>query len=217
MKENNQLIISIVRVVAIVSAVVGATYAYWQWQTGTNEQTSVTFTVLNNTEMLSASLDGGTLTVSKLAPVTSCTNSTYATKANATLTYTNNSGSPARATGTLTVTTFTVKSGRDAFQTNDLTHLHYALTTSSSSCSTGVIASGTFEGKNSNGSVLINNVVLQDNIASGTTNGTKPMYLYVWLDKDYTFTNVGSGAVQDPMEDLTIVLTWTGQITNNLS
>ena len=214
MKTKNKIIISIIAVVAITIAVVGATYAYWQWQSSNTERTTVNFTVDLGLE---ATLDGGTLSVSKLAPTASCTNSTYATKAPVTLKYSNNSGAPARALGTLTVTTFSVKSGRDAFASDALTHLHYALTTSDSSCETGMVTSGTFSGKGSSGSVLFTDVVLQNNIASPTTNGTKNMWLYVWLDKDYKFTNVGSGAVQDPMEDLTIVLTWSGKITNQVS
>ena len=211
MKDRNRIVVSIVAVLGIIIAVVGATYAYWQWITNTNEQTKVNFTVDSG---LTASLDGGTLTVSKLAPVESCLNSTYATKAPVTLHYSNNSGTTAQALGTLTVTTFSVASGHDAFKSGDLAHLHYALTTDNSSCSSNVVTSGTFDGKGSSGSVLINGVILEDNIASGTTNGLKEMYIYIWIDKDYTFENVGSGVVKDPMEDLTIKLTWSGQITN---
>ena len=211
MKEKNKLIISIAAVVAMVIAVVGATYAYWTWASANNERTLVNFTVDLG---LTATLDGGTISVSRLAPTSSCTNSTYSTKAPVTLNYSNNSGAPAIATGTLTVTQFTVQSGRSAFPTNALTHLHYALTTSSSSCTTGAITSGTFSGKGSNGSVLFTDTVLQNNIATGTTNGSKNMWLYVWLDDSYTFQNVGSEAVQDPMQDLQIILTWSGKITN---
>ena len=215
MNEKNKIIISIIAVIAIIVAVVGATYAYWTWTTNESERTIINFTYEPN---LSATLSGGTLTVSKIAPTTSCTG-TYATKVPVTLKYSNGSGSPAVAKGTLTVTAWTVQSGRSAFQTGDLAHLHYALTTSNSNCTTGAIsgATGTFDGKGSAGSVLFSNVVLQDNIATGTSDATKTMYLYVWLDGDYEFQNVGSGAVQDPMQDLSFTLTWSGQITNNLS
>lgn len=218
MKEKNKLIIAILTVAIIIGAVVGATYAWWLWTTNTAQQTTVNFTVDPG---LTASIDGGTITVTKLAPVTSCTNGTYATKAPITLNYSNKSGATAVVKGTLTVTTFTVASGRNSFRTGtdpDLSHLHYALTTSNSSCTTGAIsgATGTFNGKNTTGSKLIDDATLKSGITTGTTNGTQSLYLYVWLDKDYTFTNVGTGnsTIKDPMQDLTIVLTWSGRITN---
>ncbi len=211
--DSKKLIGTIIGVIAFVALIASATYAYWSWSSNESQKTVVNFTVNPGME---ASIDGGTLSVSKLAPIinSSCATSPYATKAMMTLHYSNNSGLAAQVLGTLTVTTFTVQSGRNAFQTGDLAHLHYALTTSSSSCSSDVITSGTFDGKGSNGSVLFSDAVLKDNIATGTTNGSRTMYLYIWLDSGYSFQNVGSGAIQDPMEDLTIVLNWSGSISN---
>ena len=211
--DSKKIIGTIIGVLAFVALIVGATYAYWTWSSNESQKTVINFTVDPG---LSASLDGGVLSVAKLAPISSseCATSAYANRATVILHYSNDSSVSAQALGTLTVTTFTIQSGRNAFQSGDLNHLHYALTTDSSSCSSGVITSGTFEGKGSSNSVLFSNVTLESDIAGGTSNGSKTMYLYVWLDDGYNFQNVGSGAIQDPMEDLQIVLTWSGTITN---
>ena len=67
MKENKKLIIAIIAVIAIVIVVFGATYAYWLWNSNNNERTLVNLTVPNSTEALSATIDGGTMSVSDLA------------------------------------------------------------------------------------------------------------------------------------------------------
>lgn len=218
MKEKNKILIAIIAVILIIAAVVGATYAYWTWQTSAADQTNVAFTVPSGEAQLKATLNGATLSVSKLAPTT-CTNTKYAAKAVPVLTYTNNTGVNANAYGTLTVTNFTkphgATSGTITPTAADLGNLKYALTTSSTSCTTGVIASGDFSALyNKTSAALFSDKLLQGNITSGTTNATKTMYLYVWLDKDYEYTNTGSKTVTDPMQDLSFTLTWTGSITN---
>lgn len=223
MKERNKLIIALVAVALIIVAVVSATYAWWTWTTNSSEQTTVSFTVPDGSTLLNASLNGGTLTVDKLAPVSSCTNTHgYAKKATVILTYTNNTTAAAKIYGTLKVTNFTSPHGTPT--ATDLSHLHFALTTSSSSCTSNFVdgkqsaqtaATGTFSGKTANNSALFTDLELKSNITAGTTNGTQTMYLYVWLDGDYSYTqNVGSGNVNDPMEDISFTLTWSGTITN---
>ena len=217
MKENSKLIISIVTALAIIAVVVGATFAYWQWTSNVDEQTKVNFSVPNSTSLLSASLDGGTISVSKIVPVEDCTNSLYATKASVTLTYLNQTSVSAIASGTLAVSSFTTPHGTPSDE--NLSHLHYALTTNNSSCTTDTItgATGTFAGKATSGSTLFSNIALQSDIAAGTPSTNKTMYLYIWLDKDYEYTNTGSGVVTDSMQDISFILTWSGEITNEQS
>ncbi|MBR7042304.1 MAG: hypothetical protein IKI04_02260 [Bacilli bacterium] len=213
MKENKKLIIAIIAVIAIVIVVFGATYAYWLWNSNNNERTLVNLTVPNSTEALSATIDGGTMSVSDLAPTTSCTNSNYASKSTVVLTYTNNSDTIANVIADLTVTAFNAPHGTPG-ATTDLSHLHYALTTNPSSCSANLITSGTFTNKGTVGAKLFVNQPLQSNIPVGTTNGSKTMYLYVWLDSGYEHVTSGTEGITDPMQDLTFALTWSGTITN---
>lgn len=219
MKDKNKLIIAIIAVVLIAIVVVGATYAYWSWSTGTNEQTNVTFSVPSGSTLLSATIDGGTMSVSKLAP-TSCGNSTYGSKATVTLKYTNQSSATAYVTGTLTVKNFTkphgTTSGTIKPTAADLGFLKYSLRTGDSSCTTGTeLASGDFAALyNKTTGVIMTNAVLEKNIASGVSNKTKTMHLYVWLDKAYGYENVGSNNVTDPMQDLSFTISWSGSIDN---
>ena len=219
MKEKNKLLIAIIAVLLIAIVVVGATYAYWSWQTAPNEQTNVSFTVPSGSTLLSASIDGGTMSVSKLAP-TSCGNATYGAKSTVTLTYTNQSSATAFVSGTLTVNNFTKPHGSTSGTikptATDLGYLRYTLRTGDTSCTTGTeIASGNFAALyNKTSAQIMTNAALKKNIATGTTNGTQVMHLYVWLDSSYNYTNIGSGVVSDPMEDLSFTISWSGSIDN---
>ena len=212
MKEKNKLIIAIVAVVLIIIIVVGATYAYWQWTSNAAQKTNVGFTVASSNELLSASFSGGaTAAVTSLAPA-ACTNATYAMKKPMLLTYANNTTQAARIKLTLTITSWTAGA---AFSNGDLPHLHYAVTTSNSSCTTGAVSgmTGTFPNGATTNTVLINDVVLVNNIAAGGSASNSPYYLYVWLDTDYEGANSGN-TVSDPMQQLSFQLTWTGTIEN---
>ena len=210
MKDRNKLIIAIVAVILIIVVVVGATYAYWQWTSNEEQNTTVSFTVPN--DQLSASLKGGaTTTVNNLAPA-ACTNSTYAMKKPMLLTYANNTTQPARIKATLKITSW---SAGAAFSTGDLPHLHYAVTNANNSCTTGAVSgmTGTFPNGAANNTILINDVVLVNNIAAGASATDTPYYLYVWLDTSYEGGNTGS-TISDPMQQLSFQLTWSGTIEN---
>ncbi len=210
MSNKNKLFLAVAIVTMIVAAVIGGTYAYWLWATNDAQRTAVAFTVQAG---MSATLDGGaTATVSNLAPVSSCTNSTYAMKKKLTLTYSNSTSSAASVKATLTVSDFVAPHGTPAAA--DLTHLHYALTTSGTNCTTSPVtgASGTF----TTSGALIDNVEIKSVSASnnGTAvTGTQDYYLWVWIDSGYEHTNYGN-VIDDPMQDITFTLTWTGAITN---
>ena len=214
MKERNKLIIAIIAVVLIIIVVVGATYAYWQWTTNTDQQTTVEFSVPTTDEQLSASLDGGAqITVSDLAP-SACTNQTYAMKKAVTLTYKN-----------LTTQTASIKANIAVSNWNqthsgslDLSKLHYALTRGSdagSNCTAGInrelVAGGLTSTFVSSGNLIDNVEILS--VPANTSQSTETFYLWVWIDPDYNGTNTGN-TISDPMQDLTFTLTWSGEISN---
>jgi len=213
MKERNKLIIAIVAVLLIIIAVGGATYAYWSWSSTTAQKTNVTFTVNQSTleGQMYAKLDGGgATTINNLAPVSSCLNSTYAVKVPVTLKYKNATTNPAFIMADLTISSFSAPHGTP--DSDDLKHLHYALTTSSSSCTSDLIKSGTFSA--TSGTLISDNGLGTGTIAANTTTEqSKTMYLYIWIDSAYTHTNTGS-AITDPLQDISFTLTWSGTISN---
>ena len=219
MRENKKLTIAIIMVTLIAIIVVSGTYAYWTWIVATNEQTKVLLTVPSGSTLLNASIDGGTMVVSKLSPAT-CGNTVYGAKSTVTLNYTNQSPVTAFVLGTLTVNNFIKPygsvSGTITPSTIDLEYLRYSLRMEDTDCSTGTeLASGNFAALyNTTTANIMTNVMLKNNISSGTTNGTQIMHLYIWLDKDYEYTNVGSGSVTDPMQDLSFTILWSGSINN---
>ncbi len=214
MKERDKIIIAVVAVLLITVAVVGATYAYWQWTTNTTQQTAVTFTVPNKDDQLSASLaGGGTTTVSSLAPA-ACTNATYAMKKEMTLTYKNLTTQPASVKATLTVSNWT----QPHTGTLRLNKLHYALTTGSaggSGCDAGtnrtLVAGGSSSSFVTSGA-LINNIEIKA-VPANTAQDSQTYWLWVWIDSSDNGSNSGS-TISDPMQDLSFTLTWSGSIAN---
>ena len=215
MKDRNKLILAIVAVVAIVVIVGGATFAYWTWITGTEQQTGVSFTVSEDAlkGQLNATMIGGEATnITDLAPVSACTAGEHVAKLPLTLNYENNTTNGARVNATLTLSNFTAQNGTPS--TEDLSHLHYALTTSDANCTTDAItgASGVFTATSGK---LLDNVLILNNIGINAT-GSQNYYLWIWLDKDYEHQNIGN-TNSDPMQNVTFTLTWSGEITNDVT
>ena len=150
-------------VLAVVFTIMGGTLAYWNWQSSTAQKTEVTFTVGSNFSC--GANGGGNLTSNAYFAPTTCDNSTYALKRTITTSITNNGTDPVYMDLWLNV----VSMG-EGLRNSD--NFKYALTTSESSCTTGVEASGTFKGK-ANGSKV--------ELLSGVTSGST-YYLYIWLD-----------------------------------
>ena len=129
-------------VLAVIAMIVGSTFAYWNWQTASAQQTAVTFTVSAG---FSCSADGGG-NISpgdiSLAPAT-CTNENYAVKRTVTVSPTINIDGDIYMDLWLKVNS--IGSGLAASQ-----NFKYALTTSSSNCTTGVVAQGNFNGATTN-------------------------------------------------------------------
>ena len=160
-------------VLAIVFTIMGSTLAYWNWQTGLNDQTNVTFRVTSD---FSCGADGGGSITSQekiLAPTT-CTNENYAFQRPIVVKPTINKN------GKTIYMDLYLQVNQIGTYLAQTPYFRYALTTDSTSCTSGVIASGSFQGTSSNSKVYL----LNNKSYSSTTND--PYYLYVWLDKDET-------------------------------
>lgn len=215
MKEKRKtLVISITIVVLIIFTVAGATYAYWTWITSKNEQTDLILSVDQTSQKgkLNARINGAVQNVSKLIPVSSCTNENYVIKKPIILTYTNTTENNAIVKGTLTVSNFVSPNGKP--NENALKYIKYAVTKNADNCTTDIIdgMSGSFNTTNGN---LFSNITLKDNILEkNTIEMNETYYLWVWLDKNYSYQNIGNNETTDPMQDISFTLSWTGEISN---
>ena len=160
---KDKRIIAIIIVLAVVFAILGGSLAYWSWQSTNEQKTNVTFTVGAN---FSCSADGGgNITNTNYFVPTDCTNSTYAIKRTITTSITNSGSNPVYLDMWLNINSI----GTGLSNSNNF---KYALTRSSSSCTTGVVSQGNFNGKVAN-----DKIQLLDDVSSAGT-----YYLYVWLD-----------------------------------
>ena len=169
MNENKAIYIFLA-IAIVMFLTVGATYAYWQWATNSAQQTAISFTA---TSGISCSANGGgniTSSDVKLAP-TSCTDPEYAIQRTITTSVTNNNQGSVYLSLNLKVNSM-------ASELAASENFKYALTTSPSSCTTGVIKTGTFTGATTNSTFTI----LEDQEYQ-TSPGTGTYYLYIWLDE----------------------------------
>ena len=166
MKEKKIIIIMLV--LTIVLTIIGSTFAYWNWQSTAAQNTNITFTVGSN---FSCSADGGGSITNgqKILAPAACTNSNYAIQRTIVTNVTNTGSSPVYLDLWLDIVN--LGSGLQ-----DNIYFKYAVTTSSSSCTTGIKKSGTFSGKRNGDRVKI----LGDDEYAST--GTHTYYLYIWLD-----------------------------------
>ena len=167
---NNKKTIIIMLIFIIIFALMGGTFAYFSWQTSEEQKTNITFKVTQN---FSCAADGGgniTNSNVSLAPAT-CTNVNHAIKRIVTVKPTTNNTD---ITMQLWLNVNTLDSGLSNSQ-----NFKYALTTSDTSCETGVVSTGTFNGKTAGDKVYL----LEENFSTTTT---KTYYLYIWLDKEET-------------------------------
>ena len=194
MNENKAIYIFLA-IAIVMFLTVGATYAYWQWTTNSAQQTAISFTA---TSGISCSANGGgniTSSDVKLAP-TSCTDPEYAIQRTITTSVTNNNQGSVYLSLNLKVNSM-------ASELAASENFKYALTTSPSSCTTGVIKTGTFTGATTNSTFTI----LEDQEYQ-TSPGTGTYYLYIWLDEAETNNNTQNKAFN---------LSLTGVCTNYVS
>ena len=229
MDKRKKIIIPII-IVTIVILLLGATFAYWRWQTQRNEEVNIALTFSGSSDDLYARIEGGepiTNVDVTLLPTNNCLGNT-ALQRTVSITYKNATSQSAKVEAQLDVTAFQLQSGRTLID-DDLSHIHWAITTNSGSCSTDVVSSGTFEGITFTNSQISNmtndssygniyslnsgNPMITISAPSGMQNETTSSnyYAYVWIDEEYRYTNLGN-EVTDPMSDFYLQLTWHGKI-----
>ena len=168
-------IIMILMILTIVFTIMGGTFAYWSWRTTDAEKTNITFTITSD---FSCSADGGgniTSNSINLVPteVNSTTTANYIKREIKVTPTIDTAGKTVYMDLWLDINTLgTGLTNSDNFM--------YALTTSSTSPTTGVIESGNFRGLVKNNRVRL----LLDKEYTATTTDT--YYLWIWLDAKET-------------------------------
>lgn len=200
-KDNRNLIISIVAVALIIILAGGGTYAWWTWVSANN--TVVNITVSGGTYTLDG---GGSITSGKnMAPTDQCNHSTYGIQRTIIANVTNETTTDMVAYVQLNPSIFPT-----AFK---ISNLEWVLTTSSSSCTTDIVASGNFSNV-VQGTKF--NLTSFDVPALTTLTLTKTYYLYIWINEDYSIKNTGN-TVTSSIQDKSFTLQLTGEMTNNPS
>ena len=149
----------------------GGSLAYFTWQTSESQKTVVTFTIENE---FSCSADGGgNISSVNIAPTT-CTGS-YALKRTIKAMPKLSVASPIYMDLWLDINEI----GTGLSNSNNF---KYALTTSDTSCETGLVTSGTFTGTKAGDKISL----LSSQKYTQTMTDT--YYLYIWLDKEETST-----------------------------
>ena len=174
--ERQKLILVGLITGTITALLIGFTFAYWTWESTSGQRTAVSFTVGNG---FSCSADGGgniTSSDVQLMPA-ECTDTAHAIKRTVKVSTTQSSGKTIYLNMGLKVNDIGTNLANSS-------NFKYALTTSVTSCDSGVVTSGTFQGTTTNSEVgLLDTKRYQ----TATTNDT--YYLWVWLDKAETSTS----------------------------
>ena len=219
-KENKNsntknLIIAVAAVAVIVASVVGGTFAWWSWTSNSanaNENTAINFTIATPTFKIT----GTNVTGKTLAPTNVCYGSGYTLTGRATVVATNNTTTQMETSFVLSGK-LTPVSGR-TLSADDKSHIHWAIKQvdanntdfSADNCTgtnSATFATGTFSSVGTSATNITTPITYTVN--AGVSNDTKYYQLYVWIDSGYKFTNVGSGTVTDPMQDMTVLLTFS--------
>ena len=168
---KNRNILTILLVLTIIFTIMGGSLAYYNWQTSESQKTVVTFTIENE---FSCSADGGgNISSVNIAPTT-CTGS-YALKRTIKAMPKLSVASPIYMDLWLDINEI----GTGLSNSNNF---KYALTTSDTSCETGLVTSGTFTGTKTGDKISL----LSSQKYTQTMTDT--YYLYIWLDKEETST-----------------------------
>ena len=168
---KNRNILTILLVLTIIFTIMGGSLAYFTWQTSESQKTVVTFTIENE---FSCSADGGgNISSVNIAPTT-CTGS-YALKRTIKAMPKLSVASPIYMDLWLDINEI----GTGLSNSNNF---KYALTTSDTSCETGLVTSGTFTGTKAGDKISL----LSSQKYTQTMTDT--YYLYIWLDKEETST-----------------------------
>ena len=236
-KEENKLIITIIAVLVIIAIIGGATFAYWSWETNTEQRTHVTVEVQGAT----LTIDGTNVTNTSMRPTNDC-DGVAALIGEATFTATNDTETNMKVIPMIDII-LTPATGR-TLDDDDKSHLHWALvditSTTNKTCDSPDY-SGTFNKvakvtvtKDASGNVSISTPTVSTT-TTGTTalianidgsntiskltftapaesTTTKTYRLYIWLDSGYTHTNYGAENT-DPMQDVSMSVKWSPSST----
>ena len=168
----------ILTILSIVILGIGGTFAYY---TTSAVATNITQIKAGN---LTMTIDGGGNTNTSFMPA-KCT-SEYAIKKKIVATSANTSGGKVSFSIGMNIATLSDSLKRES--------MRYTLTTNASSCTEGIISSGSFKNKTVGNDVwLIKNDY--DNISKSGNTYTKTYYLYIWLDETETQNLTGSISV----------------------
>ena len=157
----------------LIFTIIGGTLAYFQWISSNEQKTNVIFMVAST---FSCSADGGGSLTSndiELAPA-ACTNTTYAIKRTITVHPTITQANT-NVYLDMWLKVNSISSNLSASQ-----NFKYALTTSSSNCTTDVVTQGNFWLAEAN----TKRMLLYDKMYTSTT--TETYYLWIWLDNAET-------------------------------
>ena len=175
---NSKRIYITLFIISIIFLSLGGTFAYL---TTSAVATNITQIKAGN---LTMTVDGGGNTNASFMPA-KCT-SEYAIKKKIVATSTNTSGGKVSFSIGMNIATLSDSLKRES--------MRYTLTTNASSCTEGIISSGSFKNKTVGSDVwLIKNDY--DNITKSGNNYTKTYYLYIWLDETETQNLSGSISV----------------------
>ena len=172
--DNKNKTIIILSILTIIFTIMGGTLAYFNWQSSSEQNTAVTFTVGAN---FSCSADGGgsiNNNTGTLAPA-HCNNENYAFKRIVKVNV-----SKSGANNIYLDMYLNVDSIDPALANTE--NFRYALTTGSTSCDDGVVSQGNFKGAAQN-----SHMSLIKGKEYNTTTNNDTYYLWIWLD--YPETN----------------------------
>lgn len=147
-QKNNKIYILIFSIIVIIILLAGATFAYWTWGTVRNNEANISITVTGSTSYLYAKLEGGepiNTEEVQLLPTNNCTGPS-ALQRTVSIRYNNATSTIALVEAQLDLTDMSLFNCDNELDDDELSHMHWAITTNSSSCSNNVISSGTFEG-----------------------------------------------------------------------
>ena len=168
---KNRNILTILLVLTIIFTIMGGSLAYYNWQTSESQKTVVTFTIENE---FSCSADGGgNISSVNIAPTT-CTGS-YALKRTI-------KAMPKLSVASHIYMDLWLDINEIGTGLSNSNNFKYALTTSSTSCETGLVTSGTFTGTKAGDKISL----LSSQKYTQTMTDT--YYLYIWLDSAETST-----------------------------
>mgnify|MGYP004473160709 FL=1 len=168
---KNRNILTILLVLTITFTIMGGSLAYYNWQTSESQKTVVTFTIENE---FSCSADGGgNISSVNIAPTT-CTGS-YALKRTI-------KAMPKLSVASHIYMDLWLDINEIGTGLSNSNNFKYALTTSDTSCETGLVTSGTFTGTKAGDKISL----LSSQKYTQTLTDT--YYLYIWLDSAETST-----------------------------